>query len=114
MPPLWPGQVQSYFVLNGTSASNKIVLSSLVAEDDLVLFDRNNHKAAGPSWVRRSPRSSTELSRSSRKIASPKCSTKMRLNGTSASNKIVLSSLVAEDDLVLFDRNNHKAAHHAR
>ena len=34
------------------------------------------------------------------------------LNGTSASNKIVLSSLVAEDDLVLFDRNNHKAAHH--
>ena len=34
------------------------------------------------------------------------------LNGTSASNKIVLSALVAEGDLVLFDRNNHKAAHH--
>ena len=34
------------------------------------------------------------------------------LNGTSSSNKIVLQSLVAEDDLVLFDRNNHKAAHH--
>ena len=34
------------------------------------------------------------------------------LNGTSSSNKIVLSALVAEDDLVLFDRNNHKAAHH--
>ena len=33
-------------------------------------------------------------------------------SGTSASNKIVLSALVAEGDLVLFDRNNHKAAHH--
>ena len=31
---------------------------------------------------------------------------------TSSSNKIVLSALVAEGDLVLFDRNNHKAAHH--
>ena len=40
------GAERTYFVLNGTSASNKIVLSSLVAEDDLVLFDRNNHKAA--------------------------------------------------------------------
>ena len=34
------------------------------------------------------------------------------LNGTSASNKMVLGALVAEGDLVLFDRNNHKAAHH--
>src|SRR5271157_3538776 len=40
------GAERTYFVLNGTSASNKIVLSALVAEDDLVLFDRNNHKAA--------------------------------------------------------------------
>jgi len=40
------GAEKTYFVLNGTSASNKIVLSALVAEDDLVLFDRNNHKAA--------------------------------------------------------------------
>src|SRR5476651_978102 len=40
------GAEKTYFVLNGTSASNKIVLSSLIAEDDLVLFDRNNHKAA--------------------------------------------------------------------
>jgi ornithine decarboxylase len=40
------GAERTYFVLNGTSASNKIVLSSLIAEDDLVLFDRNNHKAA--------------------------------------------------------------------
>ena len=29
-----------------------------------------------------------------------------------SSNKIVLTNLVAEGDLVLFDRNNHKAAHH--
>jgi ornithine decarboxylase/arginine decarboxylase len=34
------------------------------------------------------------------------------LNGTSASNKIALSALIADGDLVLFDRNNHKAAHH--
>ena len=40
------GAEKTYFVLNGTSSSNKIVLSALVAEDDLVLFDRNNHKAA--------------------------------------------------------------------
>ena len=36
----------TYFVLNGTSSSNKVVLGALVAEGDLVLFDRNNHKAA--------------------------------------------------------------------
>ena len=40
------GAEKTYFVLNGTSASNKIVLNALVAEGDLVLFDRNNHKAA--------------------------------------------------------------------
>ncbi len=40
------GAEKTYFVLNGTSASNKIALCALVAEDDLVLFDRNNHKAA--------------------------------------------------------------------
>ena len=40
------GAERTYFVLNGTSASNKIVLQSLIAEGDLVLFDRNNHKAA--------------------------------------------------------------------
>ncbi len=40
------GAERTYFVLNGTSASNKIVLGGLVAEGDLVLFDRNNHKAA--------------------------------------------------------------------
>jgi ornithine decarboxylase len=40
------GADRTYFVLNGTSASNKIVLQSLIAEGDLVLFDRNNHKAA--------------------------------------------------------------------
>ena len=40
------GAERTYFVLNGTSASNKIVLTALVADGDLVLFDRNNHKAA--------------------------------------------------------------------
>jgi len=40
------GAEKTYFVLNGTSASNKIVLSALVTQDDLVLLDRNNHKAA--------------------------------------------------------------------
>ncbi|MDP2377285.1 Orn/Lys/Arg decarboxylase N-terminal domain-containing protein [Reyranella sp.] len=40
------GAEKTYFVLNGTSSSNKIVLQALVTEGDLVLFDRNNHKAA--------------------------------------------------------------------
>jgi ornithine decarboxylase len=40
------GAEKTYFVLNGTSSSNKIVLSALVTQGDLVLFDRNNHKAA--------------------------------------------------------------------
>ena len=40
------GAEKTYFVLNGTSSSNKIVLGNLIADGDLVLFDRNNHKAA--------------------------------------------------------------------
>ena len=36
---------KTYFVLNGTSTSNKVVLSSLLTPGDLVLFDRNNHKS---------------------------------------------------------------------
>ncbi|QPF76358.1 ornithine decarboxylase [Roseateles sp. DAIF2] len=36
---------KSYFVLNGTSTSNKVVLNALLAPGDLVLFDRNNHKS---------------------------------------------------------------------
>ncbi len=36
---------KTYFVLNGTSASNKVVLSAVLAPGDLVLFDRNNHKS---------------------------------------------------------------------
>jgi len=36
---------KTYFVLNGTSASNKVVCNALLAEGDLVLFDRNNHKS---------------------------------------------------------------------
>src|ERR1700729_1131837 len=40
------GAERTYFVLNGTSSSNKIVLQALGAEGYLVLFDRNNHKAA--------------------------------------------------------------------
>jgi hypothetical protein len=39
------GADRTYFVLNGTSTSNKVVLSALVKEGDLVLFDRNNHKS---------------------------------------------------------------------
>ena len=40
------GAERTYFVLNGTSSSNKIVLCALLTDGDLVLFDRNNHKAA--------------------------------------------------------------------
>lgn len=37
---------KTYFVLNGTSTSNKIVTQALLTPGDLVLFDRNNHKSA--------------------------------------------------------------------
>ena len=40
------GAEKTYFVLNGTSSSNKIALTNLITEEDIVLFDRNNHKAA--------------------------------------------------------------------
>lgn len=36
---------KTYFVLNGTSASNKVVTNALLTRGDLVLFDRNNHKS---------------------------------------------------------------------
>ena len=36
---------KTYFVLNGTSSSNKVVTNALLAKGDLVLFDRNNHKS---------------------------------------------------------------------
>ncbi|HPO21176.1 MAG TPA: Orn/Lys/Arg decarboxylase N-terminal domain-containing protein, partial [Rubrivivax sp.] len=39
------GADRTYFVLNGTSTSNKIVTGALLRRGDLVLFDRNNHKS---------------------------------------------------------------------
>ncbi|HEN3540111.1 TPA: ornithine decarboxylase SpeF [Yersinia enterocolitica] len=36
---------KTYFVLNGTSSSNKVALHALLTPGDLVLFDRNNHKS---------------------------------------------------------------------
>ncbi|TIL51576.1 ornithine decarboxylase [Mesorhizobium sp.] len=39
------GADKTYFVLNGTSTSNKIVANAALKHDDLVLFDRNNHKS---------------------------------------------------------------------
>ncbi len=37
---------RTYFVLNGTSASNKVCTGALLTPGDIVLFDRNNHKSA--------------------------------------------------------------------
>ena len=34
-----------YFCTNGTTSANSICASALLTEDDLVLFDRNNHKS---------------------------------------------------------------------
>src|SRR5699024_8409183 len=34
-----------YFCTNGTTSANSICASALLAQDDLVLFDRNNHKS---------------------------------------------------------------------
>ena len=39
------GADRTYFVLNGTSASNKVVTNAVLRRGDLVLFDRNNHKS---------------------------------------------------------------------
>jgi ornithine decarboxylase len=39
------GADRTYFVLNGTSTSNKIITNSVLKRGDLVLFDRNNHKS---------------------------------------------------------------------
>ena len=39
------GADKTYFVLNGTSSSNKVVTNALLRRGDLVLFDRNNHKS---------------------------------------------------------------------
>lgn len=36
---------KTYFVLNGTSAANKVVLNALLAPGYIVLYDRNNHKS---------------------------------------------------------------------
>ena len=36
---------KTYFVLNVTSASNKVVLNAALTPGDLVLYDRNNHKS---------------------------------------------------------------------
>lgn len=36
---------KTYFVLNGTSGSNRICCAALLAPGDLVLFDRNHHKS---------------------------------------------------------------------
>jgi ornithine decarboxylase len=39
------GADRTYFVLNGTSTSNKVVTGAVLRRGDLVLFDRNNHKS---------------------------------------------------------------------
>ncbi len=36
---------KNYFVLNGSSASNRVVTNALLTPGDLVLYDRNNHKS---------------------------------------------------------------------
>ena len=39
------GADRTYFVLNGTSTSNKVVTQATLRAGDVVLFDRNNHKS---------------------------------------------------------------------
>ncbi|CRK80398.1 ornithine decarboxylase [Neobacillus massiliamazoniensis] len=36
---------KTYFVMNGSTTSNNITISAAISHDDLVLFDRNNHKS---------------------------------------------------------------------
>lgn len=37
---------KTYFVMNGSSTSNNVAITSAISKDDLILFDRNNHKSA--------------------------------------------------------------------
>ena len=39
------GADRTYFVLNGTTTSNKVVTGAVLRRGDVVLFDRNNHKS---------------------------------------------------------------------
>ena len=36
---------KAYFILNGTSGANKVVMNALLSPGDLVLYERNNHKS---------------------------------------------------------------------
>ena len=36
---------KTYFVLNGTSSANKVVLNALLTPGDIILYNRNNHKS---------------------------------------------------------------------
>lgn len=48
------GADRTYFILNGTSTSNKVVTNAVLRAGDLVLFDRNNHKSLHQArWCRR-------------------------------------------------------------
>ncbi len=38
-------RIKPYFVLNGTSSANKVVLNALLTPGDIILYDRNNHKS---------------------------------------------------------------------
>lgn len=38
---------KAYFILNGTSGANKVVMNALLMPGDLVLYERNNHKSVG-------------------------------------------------------------------
>jgi ornithine decarboxylase len=44
---------KTYFVLNGTTTSNAIAIGAILRKDDLVLFDRNNHKSCYISALER-------------------------------------------------------------
>ena len=46
------GADQTYYVLNGTSASNQIIWSSQVTENDAALLDRNCHKSLNYAMIR--------------------------------------------------------------
>ncbi len=36
---------KTYFVMNGSSTSNNVAITAAISPDDLILFDRNNHKS---------------------------------------------------------------------
>jgi len=129
-----------FFVTNGTSTSNKMVWHHTVAPGDVVVVDRNCHKSIlhkspvgqmfhqffGENMLRADVCNAVDelgqlLDHTGAVAASEQNAARIFgadhlffvTNGTSTSNKIVWHANVADNDIVVVDRNCHKSVLHA-